>query len=416
MRRSITAVNYGGQLRRRSNPTRAVERLSAFFQSFSRSSVYVVPLLLLSQLVVPALAQNTPRKAAIFVANHAEKAFDEKLPTFADFITGRFTDKGFSVLSREVSTDALSSLLKDSKQTDADQLLSNNSTVLRLGQMLGADYLIVASITSFGSDKRSVDAYGVKTVNITHNLRVTYKILDGVHGGTLAGDTLKASKTARFTENYREELGDLINGLLEDASLQIAESLGKKEIKTASAQTGAVEFSISCGMQDLAQLPVSIPDVRLTKDNTVVVEKDRLEVQPLDVTVELDGVVAGSAPGTFKAMPGLHKIRLSREGFTPWERTINVVEGQKLKVALQMSDAGYQRWKDNTAFLQSLENAKTLTDAQAERIKGDAQRLRQSGYKVDVKVDTKEGFVTQQNQSIFSQLPGALPVTPPPSR
>jgi hypothetical protein len=368
------------------------------------------------------MAQTAPRKAAIFVANHADKAFDEKLATFADFITGRFTDKGFSVLSREVSTDALSSLLKDSKQTDADQLLSNNSTVLRLGQMLGADYLIVASIASFGSDKKSVETYGVKTVNITHNLRVTYKILDGMHGGALASDTVKASKTLRFTENSREEAGDLINGLLEEASIQVAESLGRKEIKTASAPTGAVEFSVSCGMQDLAQLPASIPDVRLAKDNTVVVGKDKLEVQALDVTVELDGVVAGSAPSTFKAPPGLHKIRLSREGFTPWERTINVVEGQKLKVALQMSDAGYQRWKDNTAFLQSLENGKKLTDAEAERIRGEAQKLRQSGYKVDVKedvkVDTKEGIKVYQTQSLFSQLPALAPgakVTPPPA-
>lgn len=368
------------------------------------------------------MAQTASRKAAIFVANHADKSFDDKLSAFADFITTRFTEKGFNVLSREVATDALSSLLKDSKQTDADRLLSDNSTVLRLGQMLGADYLVVASISSFGSDKKSVEAYGVKTVNITHNLRVTYKILDGAHGGTLVSDTVKASKTIQYTENLREEDGDLINALLDEAAGQVGDSLGKKSIKMAVAPNEPVEFSIACGMQDLAQLPLSIPDVGLAKDNTVVVGKDKLEVQALDVTVELDGVVAGSAPSTFKAPPGLHKLRLSREGFTPWERTINVVEGQKLKVALQMSDAGYQRWKDNTAFLQSLENGKKLTDAEAERIRGEAQKLRQSGYKVDVKddvkVDTKEGLKVYQTQSLFSQLPALAPgakVTPPPA-
>ena len=262
----------------------------------------------------------------------------------------------------------------------------------------------------------------MKTVNITHNLRVTYKILDGEHGGTLVSDTVKASKTIQYTENLREEDGDLINALLDEAAGQVGDSLGKKSIKMAVAPNEPVEFSIACGMQDLAQLPLSIPDVGLAKDNTVVVGKYKLEVQALDVTVELDGVVAGSAPSTFKAPPGLHKLRLSREGFTPWERTINVVEGQKLKVALQMSDAGYQRWKDNTAFLQSLENGKKLTDAEAERIRGEAQKLRQSGYKVDVKedvkVDTKEGLKVYQTQSLFSQLPALAPgakVTPPPA-
>jgi hypothetical protein len=259
-----------------------------------------------------------------------------------------------------------------------------------------------------------VDAYGVKTVNVTYNLRVSYKILDGTHGGTLVSDTVKASRTIRFTEGNREDDSDLINGLLDDASVQVADSIGKKEIKVVSVSKEQVGFSIACGMQDLAQLPMSIPDVRITVDNTLVVGKDNLNVQALDVTVELDGVVAGSAPSTFKAPPGLHKLRLSREGFTPWERTINIVEGQKLKVALQMSEAGYQRWKDNTAFLQSLENGKKLTDAEAERIRGEAQKLRQSGYKVDVKedvkVDTKDGVKIYQSQSLFSQMPG---ITPP---
>jgi hypothetical protein len=357
-----------------------------------------------AQMAAPT--SNEPvRKAAIFVANRADKSFDEKLATFEDFISSRITEKGFSVISREVATDALSNLLKDSKQTDADQLLSNNSSTLRLGQLLGADYLILASISSYGTDKKTVDAYGEKTANVTHTLRVTYKILDGTTAGTIASDTVKANKTIRFTESSREDDSDLINGLLDDASVKVAESVATKTIKPVSVANGTVDFSIACGMQDLAQVPLSIPDIRLAENNTLVVGKDKLEVQALDVTVELDGVVAGSAPGAFKGTPGLHKIRLSREGFTPWERTINILEGQKLKVALQMSDAGYQRWKDNTAFLQSLDNGKKLTDAEAEKLRGEAQQLRQSGYKVDVKVDTKEGVKVFQHQSLFSQEP-----------
>lgn len=357
-----------------------------------------------AETVAPT-SSDTVRKAAIFTANRADKSFDEKLATFEDFISSHITEKGFSVISREAATDALSSLLKDSKQTDADQLLSNNSSTLRLGQLLGVDYLVLASISSYGADKRTVDAYGEKTVNVTHNLRVTYKILDGTTGGTIASETVKASKTIRFSENSREDDGDLINGLLDDASVKVAESVGKKEIKVVSLSKDQVEFSIACGMQDLAQVPMNIPDVRMVDNNTVFVGKEKLVVEALDVTVELDGVIAGSAPGAFRTSPGLHKLRLTREGFTPWERTMNVVEGQKLKVALQMSDAGYQRWKDNTAFLESVKNGQKLTDAEAEKLRGEAQMLRQSGHKVDVKVDTKEGVKVYQHQSLFSQQP-----------
>ena len=276
-----------------------------------------------------------------------------------------------------------------SSGTKADQRLSNDTSALRLAQMMGADYIIAASITSFGTEKKAFEGYGVKTVNLIHNLRVSYKILEAVQGGSLVADTVKVSKTTRFTEGSHTEDSDMINELLDEASVKIAESLSKKRIAPPPSKPELIEITIACGMQDLAQLPVSIPDVRLTKDNTVVISENKLEVQMLDVTVEFNGTVIGSAPGTFRVPPGLSKIRLSREGFMDWERTINVMEGQKLKVALQMSDAGYARWKGNTAFLQKLKNGEKLTDAAVKAIEGAAQMLRQSGYKVDVKGDVK---------------------------
>jgi hypothetical protein len=64
-----------------------------------------------------------------------------------------------------------------------------------------------------------------------------------------------------------------------------------------------------------------------------VLTNQPIAVQAMDVTVELDGVALGSAPGIIPGRPGLHKIRLSREGFDPWERTINIYDGQNLRVA-----------------------------------------------------------------------------------
>ena len=86
----------------------------------------------------------------------------------------------------------------------------------------------------------------------------------------------------------------------------------------------------------------------------------------------------------------MHKLRLRRDGFKDFEGTITIYQGQTFNVALQMTDAGYQRWKDNTQFLNSIENNKKLTAAEAEKIRGEAQRLRQSGNMVNVKVDTKQ--------------------------
>jgi hypothetical protein len=96
-------------------------------------------------------------------------------------------------------------------------------------------------------------------------------------------------------------------------------------------------------------------------------------------------VALGSAPGAFQGRPGLHKIRLSREGFDPWERTINIYEGQNLRVALQMSDAGYAKWKDTTSFLATLDNNRKLTDAEVNKINGIAEFFKNSHYRIDAK-------------------------------
>ena len=284
--------------------------------------------------------------------------------------------------------------------TRLDQALSDNSSALRLAQNLGADYLLVASITSFGTEKRTDNE--LKTVNVINTLRVSYKVLEAVQGGSLIGDTVKVSKTTRFTENSQTENSGIIDDLLDEAATQVAENAGRKQstIAAASVQPKLVEITVSCGMQDLAQLPVSVPDIRVLDDGTLFVSTNHLGIQVLDATVEMDGIAVGSAPGQFKVRPGLSKMRITREGFRDWERTVNCSEGQKFNVALQMSESGYARWKDNTLFLFGLETGKKLTDATVTVMQGFAQTLRQSGYRVDTKTDIKADIQTK-GKSLF---------------
>ena len=128
-----------------------------------------------------------------------------------------------------------------------------------------------------------------------------------------------------------------------------------------------------------------IPDVRLDKNNTVTISEAKYSVQPLNANVEVDGVSVGTAPGTIQIKPGFSKLRVTRPGFAPWERTINATNGLHLTIALEMSPDGYARWKDATAFLNAAKNGATLTDAQAAELRGKAKMFEQSGYKVDTK-------------------------------
>src|SRR5882724_13653633 len=61
--------------------------------------------------VIPSdTSTDNRRMTAIFTVNHADKSLDDKLPALEDFISSRITEKGFSVISREVATTAVSSL------------------------------------------------------------------------------------------------------------------------------------------------------------------------------------------------------------------------------------------------------------------------------------------------------------------
>ena len=401
----------------------------------------------LATLTAVCQAQNapTPRKAAIFIENRAGPALNDKVSVLEDFLTSRITEKGFSVISREVVVNALKTyrsaevvvasaavssaavatpsggtaavaevakagaaqVASTPTTTTTDQLLSDNTSALRLAQNMGADYLFIAAITSLGTEKKAMDAYGVKTVNVLHTLRVSYKVLGGAEGASLIAATVKATKTTRFDENLQTEDSDLLNGLLEEAANQVADDAGRKVATVAAAakQLPPVEIAVSCGVQDLVQLPLSIPDVRLLEDGkSIYISTNMMPIvttPQFAATVEMDGIAVGSAPGKFKVSQGLSKMRVTRAGFTPYERTVKPHDGQEFKdVPLQMSEEGYKRWKDNITFLLLIKSGDKLTDGLREMMGGFAQTLRQSGYRVDTKTDIK-GTMEAKGKSMF---------------
>ena len=268
-----------------------------------------------------------------------------------------------------------------------DRALSDNTSALRLAQNLGVDYLLVPAITSYGTEKKSYTGNGIQTFNTIHRLRVNYKIVEAGAGGAVRGGTFVSESTTRDTAALQTDSTDTLNSLLDDAADQLATAItaSGETLPAEVAKAGLVSFRIACTMTDPRQQPVIVSASTVYAAGNMVATNQPVVVQPMDVTVELDGVALGSAPGDFKAHPGLHKLRLSREGFDDWERTINVYDGQTLRVALQMSAAGYARWAAATAFLSKLDNNRKLTDAEAKQMDGLATFLSESHYRVDTK-------------------------------
>jgi hypothetical protein len=345
-------------------------------------------------LLNPAVraAETTPTKVAIFVDNRAGAAFDDKVTVLEDFLASRLAGQQMQVLSREIVLNALknfsagSSSAKDSPGSALDRALSDNTSALRLAQNLGADYVLVPTISTYGKDSRSYTGDGIKTVNTAHNLRLTYRLAEAARGGEISGDRVTVSRTIRQTGGLQIENADVLNELLEEAADKLCASLlsRQKLLTPVPAAAKLVKVTIQTAITDFAALP----NAGLNEKNEVVIAGGNAQATALDVTLELDGIAQGTAPGTFEVPPGLHKIRLTRDGFQTYERTVNFFEGQKLTVPLQMTEAGYARWKDVIATFTKLENNRKLTDAEVKVLEGQAQMLRQSG----IKVDTQEGI------------------------
>lgn len=365
---------------------------------------------------VTVAAKPEVRNVAIFVKNAAQKELDEKVRALEELVSSRISDLGFSVISRDDAVNAVASFADkganagkaDAPGASLDAILSNQTSAVRLAQNMGADYVFTVTVSTYGKQTRSFSGNGIDTKITTFKLRASYKLLDKFLGGTLTGDTVEASKQIRGDVSLTDE-PDVLNDLLDAAAVKLAASLKEKveknRIREVAGDASLAQLTVTCGLQGM-----TVPDVVKDDKGDFVLSTTVCKVEAINVTVELNGVVVGTAPGTFRVPKGLSKIRLSREGCKDWERTLAVTDGQNLVVDLQMSDEGYARWQQTTLMLQAIKAGAKLTDAEAERVRGIAQFFRQSGYKVDwrrddksdvkqdIKVDTTEG-VKVQNQA-----------------
>ena len=319
---------------------------------------------------------------AIVVANRAGKISDSELGALEDYITARVTELNVHVISSETTLNAVGGMAPGAKENALDAQLAQSTSAVRLAQTLGATHLLQVTLSGFDSNKKTIDAYGVKTTNDERTVRVTYKILDGTTGGSLAADTVRVTKIFQQSDQgLSDEHSSVLNGLLDEAAQKVAGSL-KNQIDrgriTTSAAQGMVAVTLTTELTD-----VFVPDVRIGAENTVSISESKFKVSALAATVEIDGIAVGTAPGPIEVKAGLHKLRVVREGYKPWERTVNFTNGQKLNVGLEMSEAGYARWKDATAFMNDLKNGAKLTDAEVKLLEGKAKMFENSGFKVN---------------------------------
>lgn len=336
--------------------------------------------------------QPDTRTVAIFVKNvSGQKELDGKVDALESLVTAGASDGQLRIISRADAINTLASYASEGANAGdialpgamLDKVLSNNTSAMRLAQNMGAEYVFVVTMSTYGQDERTVKAYGVERTSTEHKLCLTYTVLDCFIGASLVGDTIESSESVVADAN-RVERPDVLNKLLKDGAKKLVASLKRKTIPVVSGELPRAQVAIVCGAADLV-----VPGIFVDDKGQYQVSDSKYQLAAMNVTVTVDGVDVGSAPGNFEIAPGLHKLRLHREGFKDYEGTFSATKRQTLNVDMQMTDEGLARWKGQAAFIEGLKANAKLTDADVEKTKGFAQMLRQSGFKVDIKSDLK---------------------------
>jgi hypothetical protein len=95
-------------------------------------------------------------------------------------------------------------------------------------------------------------------------------------------------------------------------------------------------------------------------------------------------VSIGSIPGDIHMATGLHQLTVQAEGFKTWKRFVNVTEGQKFDIQLQMTPEGYEKWKEVIAFLSDLSRETKLSDVEVKQMEAKADAMRKAGIIVTI--------------------------------
>lgn len=347
-------------------------------------------LLAVSSLALSSSAQTTDSKIAIFVRNQTQvPGMDDRVDGVRDRISAELAGAGLIVLD----PSEIASAFNRYKVTTAEEraglvngVFTGGSTV-RVAQMVGADYLMTASIISAHQAKLTV---GAKPM-ISFTLRMTVRVSEAVNGSSVYGAnwTRKIPATAENAAGTDASVyyDDLLDQWAAETGAKIADSSKTwRHVEATPAQR--VSFSVSTTIDDLIKGLES--GVRAPNDLL-----DEMRHVVGGATVEMDGATVGSSPGTFQVAPGLHQLRVSRPWMKDWQQTVNIQSGSHFKVALELSDTGLKKFQT----LETLKSQIAKEYAEAMALKGVKVNFDTAAWR-DVSIGDKDSEINLEKNEL----------------
>ena len=280
---------------------------------------------------------------AIFVKNHTKTAgMDDQVDGIRDRLAAEVSGMDFVVMDSAEIGAAFNRYKITTAEERAGLIagLFTGGSVTRVAQMLGADYILTASIIGASQMNRIA---GDRAVTV-YTLRMATKVLDATTGGSVYGKNW-SNKQPVPQGNGDDPMGhydDLIDMWVQETGEELAAARPRWRAPVA-ASAALASFTV------ITTIDATIAPLAATVDATKQVQ-DELRIVAGGITVEVDGAAVGSSGGTFRARPGLHQLRVSRQWMTPWVGTVNISDGAVFNVALELSDEGFRHYKNKEAL------------------------------------------------------------------
>ena len=184
-------------------------------------------------------------------------------------------------------------------------LVDSERNMLTLGKLLNADAIITGVVLEFSEKRLETVAYGVKTVKQNYHLEVSVKELD-----------VNTSKIA-FADIYTADYDLLLAGNAHSTTDDVHRELLRK------ALTKAIDAMVA---QEKTKGQPVVQEVTVTV---------HFESDPGGADVVVDGIYCGATPLDLQIREGVHVIKITKGGYTPWENKVKIFQGmQPISVSL----------------------------------------------------------------------------------
>jgi hypothetical protein len=332
---------------------------------------------------------------AIFTRNLASKIPPSGTGILEASLTARLSGAGASVISRSDVVNGVARFAGDDANSGGagvesravEEALSNQASALRLAQLLGADGIIVVTLTRYNQDTSTFEAgdLGVESTKVTtYDLGAAYQMLSGDNGASVFGGTVDAQRKLKETAGLTQRTNP-IDGLLEVASVKLSSEI-QMNSSSMDSVVASTASSRSAVKLELIASGLEVPDIVVNGDGETMVGSTRLPLSPVGARVYVDGVLTGAAPDTLSLSKGVHRLRIDHPLFSPLEEIVNVRgdgDVQTFTFAMVLSPEGRQQWERNVEVLESLKNGEVLREATLIQIRAFAEFLRNSRVDID---------------------------------